>query len=156
MGEGFYGRLTNRVILIKEYRTLINEKHALDQMRLPRVDLDGKRHKKPDNVEKKTRATYEDHVCSWAPQADDVTVRILGFLAAAQMISRRYFAGVDIVYPATRENLKVNLETIANLREGLRRHHPWCSPERRGVPRLRARWSLIRLIGAVLAEQNDE
>jgi hypothetical protein len=105
------------LILVKEIRALINEKHALDQMRLARVDLDGKRHRRPGKVEKTTSAIYEDHVRSWAPETEEVAVRILGFLAGAQLISRRYFAGADIIYPATRENLKVNLETIANLRE---------------------------------------
>jgi hypothetical protein len=68
-------------------------------------------------VEKTTRARYDEHVRAWGPEAEEVTVRILGFLGAADLISSRYFAGEDIVYPATRENLRVNLETIANLRD---------------------------------------
>ena len=104
-------------ILVKEIRALITEKHSLDLMRLDRVDLDGKRHGRPGKVEKTTKANYEDHVRSWAPEAKEVAIRILAFLAAAHLISRRYFAGEDIIYPATRENLKANLETIANLRE---------------------------------------
>jgi hypothetical protein len=68
-------------------------------------------------LEKSTRATYDDHVRSWAPEAEEVTVRILGFLAAAHLISRRYFAGEELLYPATREYLGSALQTIANLKE---------------------------------------
>jgi len=35
------------IILIKEIRALVNEKHGLDQMRLGRVDLEGKNTKDP-------------------------------------------------------------------------------------------------------------
>lgn len=50
------------VILIKEIRALISEKHGLDQMRLERVDLDGKKHPKPGKVERRTKALCRAHV----------------------------------------------------------------------------------------------
>jgi hypothetical protein len=105
------------IILIKEIRALINEKHSLDQMRLARVDLGGRKHPRPGKVETSTRADYTEHVAGWLPEADAVVVRILTFLAAAHMISHTYFAREDILFPATRENLAFNLETIANLKE---------------------------------------
>ena len=63
------------------------------------------------------RDSYEKHAAAWLPQAESVLVRILEFLGAARLISRRYFAGEDILFPDTRENLKLGLEAIANLRE---------------------------------------
>lgn len=45
----------------------------------------------------------------------EVRRRICVFLTASDLISRRYFAGHDILYPETRENLTWNLGTIANL-----------------------------------------
>lgn len=41
----------------------------------------------------------------------------MALTAAAHILSRRYFDGVDIHYPDTRKNLSSNLETIANLKE---------------------------------------
>ena len=105
------------IMLIRALRARINEKHALDQMRLARIDLEGKKHGKPDTLEKKTKTSYEAHPKSWLPEADEVRVRILEFLAAAQLLSRQFFAGEDILFPDTRENLEWNLGTIATLSE---------------------------------------
>ena len=103
------------IILIKEIRALIKEGHALDQMRLARVDLEGRKHGRAEKVEKSMRAHYEEHLESWLPHAEEVRSRILAFLSAAHMISRRYFAGVDVLYPDTCRHLSDSLETIANL-----------------------------------------
>jgi hypothetical protein len=103
------------IILIKEIRALTLEKHGLDQMRLGRVNLGGGRHPKAGKVERSAKALYQEHVRDWLPEAEEVRARILRFLAAVQMTSRRYFGGVDILYPDTRDNLTGNLETIANL-----------------------------------------
>ena len=103
------------IILVKETRALISEKHGLDQMRLARVDLDGRKHPRPGKVEKSARALYQEHLRTWPPQVDEVRGRISVFLAAAGMLSRRFFAGEDILFPDTRENLDWNLSTIANL-----------------------------------------
>ena len=105
------------VISVKEIRALTMEKHELDKMRLGRVNLEGKRHPRPGSIEKSTRAHYQAHAAGWLPETEETLARILTFLAAARLISRRYFAGADILYPATRENLKLALETIANVRE---------------------------------------
>jgi hypothetical protein len=105
------------VILVKEIRALIKEKHALDQMRLSRVDPEGSRHARPDTVELKTKTLYEDHLRTWPPEADEIRNRILAFLAAAEMISRQFFAGEDILFPDTRENLEWNLSTVRTLCE---------------------------------------
>jgi hypothetical protein len=68
-------------------------------------------------VEKAMRTTYEEHVGSLLPLADGVLLRILEFVAAATLISLRYFRGDDLLCPATRENLKLGLDTIANGRD---------------------------------------
>ena len=75
------------------------------------------KHPRPGKVEKSTRALYDEHVASWLPEAEALLVRILSSWQPPSMISRRYFAGEDILFPATRENLSWSLETIANLRE---------------------------------------
>jgi hypothetical protein len=105
------------IILVKEMRALIKEKHALDQIRLDRVDLGGGTHSKPGKVEKSTRALYDEHVATWPPETEGLLARILAFLGAARMISRRYFAGEDLLYPSTREYLGAALQTIASLKE---------------------------------------
>ena len=105
------------IILIKEIRALINEKHGLDQMRLGRVDLEGKKHPRPSKAAKSTKVLFDKHADAWLPEADDVVRRVTTFLLAAQMLSGRYFAGKDILYPDTRRNLSWNLETIANLKD---------------------------------------
>jgi hypothetical protein len=105
------------VILVKEFRALTIEKHALDQMRLQRIDLEGKRHGRPGKLEKTAKALYLGHVEEWLPQARDLRARILAFHDAAGALSRRYFGGEDLLYPDTRENLTWNLGTIATLTE---------------------------------------
>ena len=105
------------IILIKEIRALSTDKHGLNQMRLARVSLEGKKHPRPGRVEQNTKALFQAHADSWLPEAEKVRTRILVFLTAAQMLSRRYLAGEDILYPATRENLTWNLKTITTLRE---------------------------------------
>lgn len=84
-------------------------------MRLGRVNLEGGRHPRAGKVERSAKVLYQEHARTWLPEAEEVRARILRFLAAAQMLSRRYFGGVDILYPDTRDNLTWNLETIANL-----------------------------------------
>jgi hypothetical protein len=103
------------IILLKEIRALVNEKHGLDQMRLGRVDLAEKKHPRPGKVEQSAKALYQAHVETWPREMKEILARILTFLSAARMISRRYFAGEDILFPDTRENLDWNLGTIANL-----------------------------------------
>ena len=105
------------IILIKEIRGLVIEKHDLDQMRLTRVNLEGKRHPRPEKVKQRAKALYQTHADAWPVEAQEVLARVPTFLAAVQMISRRYFAGEDILFPETRENLSCNLTNIANLKE---------------------------------------
>lgn len=105
------------VILIKEFRALTMERHALDQMRLDRLDLEGQKHPRPGKVEKTARARYDTHAASWLPQVEEVRGRILEFLSAAQVVSRRYFAGADVLYPETRAHLSDTLEAISSLEE---------------------------------------
>jgi len=105
------------IILIKEIRALINERHGVDQLRLERVDLAGKKHGRAGKVEKSTQDLYRAHVQSWLPEAEGVRARILEFLSAAERISRRYFAGADILYPETRAHFLESLETISSLKD---------------------------------------
>jgi len=105
------------VILIKEIRALINERHTVDQLRLERVDLAGKKHGRAGKVEKSMQDLYRAHVQSWLPEAEGVRTRILEFLSAAERISRRYFAGADILYPETRAHFLESLETISSLKD---------------------------------------
>jgi len=105
------------IILIKEIRALINERHTVDQLRLERVDLTGKKHGRAGKVERSTQDLYRAHVQSWLPEAEGVRIRILEFLSAAERISRRYFAGADILYPDIRKHLIDSLETISSLKD---------------------------------------
>jgi len=105
------------IILIKEYRALVREKHALDQLRVSRIDLEGNKHGRPDEVEKTMRTHYEEHAQGWLPQAREVRKRIAVFFKTAEILSRRYFASEDILYPEVRENLDWCLGTIETLTE---------------------------------------
>jgi hypothetical protein len=84
-------------------------------MRLDRVDLEGRKHARKGRVEGSTHDLHQAHLEKWLPEAEGVRGRIMTFFAAADLVSRRYFQGVDILYPETRENLTSNLVTITNL-----------------------------------------
>ena len=105
------------VILIKDLRVLMKEKHIVEDMQLARVREGGERLKRPGKAEKEARARYEAHTASWVPEMNTLLARVLSFLSAADMISRTYFAGEDVPYPATREYLQELLATTANMKE---------------------------------------
>ena len=105
------------VILLKDLRALMKEKHVAQDMHLARVREGGERLKRAGKAEKEARARYQTRAASWLPEMQALLVRVLTFLSAAQMISRTYFAAEDILYPATREYLQELLTTIANMKE---------------------------------------
>ena len=104
------------VILIKEIRALINEKHALDQMRLDRVDLGRQAAPEAGQGGEEDESPLRGPRRSWRPRRRRWLVRILGFLAAAHdlppLLRRRG-------HPLSSHpgEPRLDLETIANLRE---------------------------------------
>jgi uncharacterized heparinase superfamily protein len=48
---------------------------------------------------------------------DALLARVLTFLSAADRVSRTYFAGEDVLYPATREYLQELVSSIANMKQ---------------------------------------
>jgi hypothetical protein len=105
------------VILLADLRVLMKEKHIVEEMHLARVREGGERLKRPGKAEKQARARYEARAASFVPDVEALLARVLTFLSATQMISRAYFAGEDVLYPATREYLQELLTTIANMKE---------------------------------------
>ena len=77
---------------------LMKEKHIVEDMQLARVREGGERLRRAGKAEKEARARYEAHAASFVPDMEALLARVLTFLSAAQMISRTYFAGEDILF----------------------------------------------------------
>jgi hypothetical protein len=105
------------VILIKDLHALMLEKRAVEDMHLARVRQGGERLRRPGKAEKEARARYEARAASWVPDMDTLLARVLTFLSAADRVSRTYFAGEDVLYPATREYLQELVSSIANMKQ---------------------------------------
>lgn len=105
------------VILLTNLRVLMKERHIIEDMQLARVLEKGERLKPPGKAEKEARARYEARVARFVTDMEALLARVMTFLSAAQMISRTYFSGEDVLYPATRDYLHELLEGIANLNE---------------------------------------
>jgi hypothetical protein len=105
------------VILVMNLRVLIKEKHTIEDMQLARVREKGERLRRPGKAEKEARARYEARAACFVPDMEALLARVITLLSAAQMISRTYFSGEDVLYPATREYLSELLSGIANMHE---------------------------------------
>ena len=103
------------IMLIREIRALTLESYGLDELRRGRTGVEAGVQKRPGKKDREAREGYRAHLERWLPEAMEVRRRICVFLMATDLLSRRYFAGHDILYPETREDLTWNLATIANL-----------------------------------------
>jgi len=112
--EALYLRV---ILLIRQMRLLIHEKHARDQVRLDRVNFEASKRRRPGKTELAMTKTYRAHVEVWPQETKDVLARILEFQEAVRLLSGRYFSGEEILFPEAREGLAWNLEIIGNLEE---------------------------------------
>ena len=105
------------VLLIQGIRTLIHEKWARDQRRLDRLGSEDEPPKRPGETEGKMAQAYCAHAEAWPVEAQEVLVRVLELSEAARLLSSRYFAGQEVLFPEARETLDLTMQALANLRD---------------------------------------
>ena len=109
-------------LLTQMLRVLMLEKWARDDLRLERLDLEGRKRSRPSEREKrlterlgKERSRFEEELAIFQ-------VRLLTFKEAARLLSKRYFAGQELFFPELAETLTWNLATVKRMKDGYREH----------------------------------
>jgi hypothetical protein len=105
-------------LLFEKYRTLIHETFD-ERQRLFDEFLerwDGKRDGPPE-FDTEARKRLEDDKDSWTTSERALRREVTDYLQAAASLSKRYYSGCDVLFPATRQVLDTLLFALDGLRE---------------------------------------
>ena len=99
-------------------RTLVNEVHDVDQARLRDFQFPEDLSKPlPPRTKTDREFALEERLSSWATETAAVADEVASFREASSILSRRYFAGEELLFPDTVRKLEATLRALAGPRE---------------------------------------
>jgi hypothetical protein len=107
-------------LLAQMLRVLMLEKWARDDLRLERLDLVGTKSSRPTPVERRASERLRVETAQFTDALEAFLARLLIFKDAAEFLSKRYFAGQDLLFPDLADSLDWNLKAVNRMKDACR------------------------------------